>query len=73
MSAKDKPGATALSRAAGGGHQAVVEALLAQGANVNSAAASGWTALMNAAWEGRTEIAAALRGARQAGGGGSVR
>ena len=44
-----------LSAAQPAGHHPIVELLLAKGADVNARATSGWTALMNAAWEGQTE------------------
>lgn len=45
LNAQDAQGCTALLRAAGGGHAALVEWLLAQGAAVGTAAISGATAL----------------------------
>ena len=51
---------TALLLGAGEGHVAVVDALLAAGAEPDLANAAGWTALHRAAMWGHTEVAAVL-------------
>ncbi len=49
-------GYTALTAAAINGHRAVVEWLVAKGADVNAASADGMTALMCAAFDGNPDV-----------------
>ena len=60
VDAVDAQGCTGLLRAAGGGHAAVVDLLLARGAEPQHAAASGATPLSAAVSMRQTEIVAAL-------------
>ncbi|MGV8960246.1 MAG: ankyrin repeat domain-containing protein [Stenotrophomonas sp.] len=60
VDAVDAQGCTALLRAAGGGHAAVVDLLLARGANPQHAASSGATPLSAAVSMRQTGIVAAL-------------
>ncbi|KAJ2364074.1 hypothetical protein H4S01_003969, partial [Coemansia sp. RSA 2610] len=60
VGARDKAGQTKLHRACCAGDLALVEALLAQGADVAAADNAGWTPLHEAALEGHDAVVAAL-------------